>query len=116
MFGFPLRLKTAAVAGLGALAITIAAAAPASAHQRSFVRCNYYGNHCVRFVCDRDGDRCRRVAYFNRERERHYRYDRRHRDDRYHRRDRHDRYDHHDRDRHYRPVSGGFFIGLNLYP
>src|SRR5258706_11869937 len=57
-------LKTVALAGIVGLGIA-ASAAPAAA--RTYVRCDYEGDRCVRVHCDWDGDDCwRGAAYFNR--------------------------------------------------
>lgn len=57
-------LKTATVAGFVGLGIA-AVATPASA--RTYERCDYDGDRCVRIQCDWDGDDCWRTSdYYNR--------------------------------------------------
>src|SRR5579859_6836439 len=56
-------LRSAAVAGVVGLGL-VAVAQPASA--RTYVRCDYDGDRCVRVHCDWDGDDCwRESAYYN---------------------------------------------------
>lgn len=57
-------LKSSALAGMVGLGL-VAMAAPASA--RTFTRCDYDGDRCVRLHCDWDGDDCwRQSSYYSR--------------------------------------------------
>lgn len=54
-------LKAAVLAGIAGLA---ALGTSTSADARTYVRCDPWGNHCVRVHCDWDGDRCWRQSHY----------------------------------------------------
>ena len=58
-------LRTAALAGLLAMAGLAATTSAASAHYRT-TRCDRDGDRCVALRCDDDGDRCNRISRYYR--------------------------------------------------
>ena len=49
-----------------ALCFSLASFHPAVAQARTYERCDFDGDHCVRVKCDRDGDRCWRESTYYR--------------------------------------------------